>query len=657
MNGKQILSIYTTSGSVGFIAYQNGRLEPKKIKHEPGESIKAIQEGIEYFKGNFKFKADKVIIASTIANDTIVNRKGVKTALVVTAGFRDLLKIGRRSRNTLYDFMPKIKPHVTQGKSIFEVEERTDSNGNIEKKLNKKQFKTIIKNIINNDHRAVAVGFLNTLVNDKNEQDTIAILRKAGLPYTISSGISSHYREYERISTAVLNSYIYEVVKNYFTEIKDLFPEETEIKIMETNGGVSLFKNFEYSDAIKTLFSGKIASLIGARTISKNLNHPKIITFDMTSSSSDISIFDDHITLTSQMKVDDLPIRIPSVLLRTIGQGGNSTVETVDRGIKLDLENKYLGEEYRPSLKEISIYLGYMDGEREELKTITKNIQSYFENIEPENLDSYIEGIFKMAAAKFSRHMRKLAAKRGYDTKEFNLLASGSMSGVFASSIAEKLSSEEIIIPNKNGFFSVIGMLHTNIIKDSSKIILKRVRPSKQFDFDEFEKPFQILKDNVKNKLIKENVFDENIKFYKLIDIRYEDETYEITIPFTEDFIDKFHKEHQKLYGYFLKNSLLEIVRIRVRGLGIEPQLNFRRLEINDYIKADKPKYEKVQKAIFNGKKYNIPVFKKETLPINTLIKGPAIIKENGSTTLVSPKFIATIDKYKNIIIRYKAKY
>jgi len=657
VENKQLLSIYTTSKSIGFMACYNGKLEAKKVRYNDGDTIRAIKEGLEYYKRNFKFKAEKVIIASSIANDIIVNREGVKTALIVTSGFKDLLKIGRRSRNTLYDFMPEIKEHVVQKKNIFEVEERVSSSGEVEIELNKKQFKTIIKNIINNGYRAVAIGFINSLVNNQNEQAAIVALRKSGLPYTLSSEISTHYREYERISTAVLNSYIYEPVKNFLTEVKDLFEEETEIKIMETNGGVSLFSNFRYKDAIQTLFSGKIASLIGAKTISKELRANKIITFDMSSSSSDISIFDEQITLTSQMKVDDLPIRIPSVLLRTIGQGVLSTVEKVDKGIKLDLENKYLGEEYRPTLSDISIYLGYIDSTTEERDTIVEKIKLYFNDIDDESIDSYVEGVFKMAVAKFSRHMRKLAAKRGYDTKEFNLLASGSMAGIFSTSIAENLSSEEIIIPNKNGFFSVVGMLYTNTIKDSSKLILRRVRPSKQFDFEEFEDLFNELKKEVKNKLINEKIFDENIKFYNLLDIRYEDETYEMTIPFSRDFIDKFHKEHQKLYGYFLKNSLLEIVRIRVRGLGIEKKPNLRRIEVNDYIKVSKPKYERKQKAIFNGETLNIPIYKKETLPINTLIKGPAIIMEYGATTLVSPKFVASVDKHKNIIIRYKAKY
>lgn len=657
MENKQILSIYATSDSVGFVACYNGKLETKKIRYSNGETIEAIKEGIEYYKRNFKFKAEKLIVASSIANDIIVNRKGVKTALVVTSGFKDLLKIGRRSRNTLYDFMPQIKPHVVQKKNIFEVEERVNSKGEVEIPLNKKQFKTIIKNIINNGYRAVAVGFINSLVNNENEKAAILALKKSGIPYTLSSDISTHYREYERISTAVLNSYIYEPVKNFFTEVKDLFDEDIEIKIMETNGGVSLFSNFRYKDAIQTLFSGKIASLIGAKTVSTELAMPKIITFDMSSSSSDISIFDDQITLTSQMKVDELPVRIPSVLLRTIGQGALSTVETVYKGIKLDLENKYLGQDYRPTLKDISIYLGYLDSTKEEKKEVVKNVKDYFSHINKLELNSYIEGVFKMAVAKFSRHMRKLAAKRGYDTKEFNLLATGSMAGLFSTSIAENLSSEEIIIPNKNGFFSVVGMLYTNTIKDSSKLMLRRVRPSRQFDFEEFDELFSELKKEVKNKLINEKIFDENIKFYNLLDIRYEDETYEMTIPFTRDFMEKFHKEHQKLYGYYLKNSLLEIVRIRVRGLGIEKKPNLRRIEVDDYIKIDKPKYEKKQKAIFGGEEYNIPIYKREILPINTLIKGPAIIKGYGSTTLVSPKFVASIDKHKNIIIRYKAKY
>jgi N-methylhydantoinase A len=657
VENKQILSIYATSNSIGFMACHNDKLEAKKIRYENDNKIEAIKEGIEYYKMNFKFKADKVIIASTTANDIITQRKGVKTALIVTSGFKDLLKIGRRSRNSLYDFMPQIKEHVVSRENIFEVEERVNADGSIETELNKKQFKSIIKNILNNGYRAVAVGFINSLVNNENEQATLSILRKSGLQYTLSSEISTYYREYERISTAVLNSYIYEPVKNFLTEVSELFDENVDIKIMETNGGVTSFSNFRYKDAIQTLFSGNIASLVGARTISKELRNPKIITFDMSSSSSDISIFDDQITLTSQMKIDDLPVRIPSVLLRTIGQGGLSTVEKLDKGIKLDLENKYIGEEYHPTLKDISTYLGYIDSESEEKEQISIKIKNYFSTINDIEINKYVEGVFKMAVAKFSRHMRKLAAKRGYDTKEFNLLTTGSMSGIFSTSIAENLSSEEIIIPYKNGFFSVLGMLHTNVIKDSSKLMLKRVRPSKQFDFDEFNEVFETLKKEVKNKLIKEKIFDENIKFYNLLDIRYEDESYEMTIPFTKDFIDKFHKEHQKLYGYYLKNSLLEIVRIRVRGLGVEIKPNLKRVNVNDYIKTNTPKYEKKQKAIFDGKEQNIPIYKRENLPINTLIKGPAIIKEYGSTTLISPKFVASIDKYKNIIIRYKAKY
>ena len=657
MKNNEVLSIYATSESVGLMAYFDGKLEAKKIRYYDNDTVKAIKEGLEYYKNNFRFTPKKVIIASTIANDIIVKRQGVKTALIVTSGFKDLLKIGRRSRNTLYDFMPSIKPHVVDRKNIFEVDERVNANGKIEEPLNKKQFKTIIKNILNNGYRAVAVGFINSIVNPENELATIQILKKAGIPYTLSSEIFAHFREYERISTAALNSYIYEPVNNFFNNIKELFDEDTEIKIMETNGGVSLYKNFSYKDAIRTLFSGKIASLIAAKNISAQLKNPKIITFDMTSFSSDISIFDDQITLTGQMKIDELPVRIPSVLLRTIGQGSISTVEKVDGGIKLDLENKYLGYEYRPSLDDIAGYLGYREISKENRKTITEKINKYFNHISENDMPKYIEGIFKVATAKFSRQMRKLAAKRGYDTKEFKLLVSGSKAGIFATSIAENLSSEEIIVPNKNGFFSTTGMLYTNTIKDASMLLLKRIRPSKQFDFDEFDELFNKLKKEVKNKLINEKIFDDNIKFYYLLDMRYEDETYEITIPYTRDFVNKFHKEHQKLYGYFLKNSLLEIVSIKVRGLGIEEKPLLKRVDINDYLNKEKPDYHALQNAYFDGKKLHLPIYKKEDLHVNTVIKGPAIIKDYGSETLLSPKFIASVDKYKNIIIRYKAKY
>ncbi len=650
MYRNNILSVYLTSKGASFIAYKDGEMIPLKLNNYNKSMLELFRDGLSFYKSKF-FMPSEVILTSSISNETIINRTGSKTALITTKGFEDILHIGRRGRNTLYNFKPKLKQHLLDFNDIYEIPERTLASGDVLEEVKGKNARVVIRTIEKAGYEAVAVSFLHSLKNAYNEEKVASLLDKYNMDYNISAYTSSEYREYERTSTTVLSSYITPKLKEFISEIKEMIPENSILRVMGARGGVSSSEKFLFKNAIQMLFSGQVASLLGAKQVAKKLKIKKVITFDIGNNDTNISMFDEHITVTNHVRIDDLPTMISSLFIRTIGEGVDSrSYLGFDKAIKVELFPDKSVTEYRPTLKDVLVFLGYMSVSEEEKESIFSNLEEYFKDkVESHELKYYIEGIFHISATQMGRHIRKIAAKRGYRLYDFTLLAFGSIGGIYASTIADELKIPEMIIPRYSGLFSAYGILNSNVIRDRNNTLVKLIRPSNN-EYEELNSVFKSLKAGVKKDLLNEGVPESKIKMFPLVDIRYEGQTNELTIPFTERFVDEFHEKHDDLYGYYFKNSLLEIVNVRVRGVG-----KLDKLEENIFLKkTGEPRDIGKKELIFNGEKYQVPCYQRESLVLNHYIKGPAIIDDYGATTVVFPNFEVRLDELGNIIMTRK---
>ncbi len=641
MDYFKILSINSKEGITRFMAYHNQRAELLSIKNE---SLRAIKEGISYFKSK-GFVPDLVILSTSTGNKTIENRTGAKVALMTTAGFKDLIQIGRKKRNSIYSLHPKITPHVVTPKSSFEIEERTLYNGKVERDTDKKEVKTIAKTILLHEFESVAVSLINSHLNSLNEKEISAILDKMEIPHTISSDISPEYREYERTSTTLLNAYIIPVMTKYFNTVKSFLEPNTDLKLMQSNGGIIDFEKIKNAP-IQTLFSNEVAAIVGVKNIAKKTGYNKLVTVDIGGDTITISVFDEHITLTNQMQIDNLPIQNTSVLIRTIGKGGKAEAKiTDDNFLKIDLFPSNTDKSIKlPTLKDAFIHLGYLEGE------LSSDIVTYFKNFKIKNHNEYIEGIVQITAVEIARKIKNFIARKGFNLSEFKLMFYGQFGGIMSTYIAQELGIDDIIIPVFSNYFANYGMLYANIVKDKSMSVLKVVRPAKIHDFEDLKKNYRVLINELKEELLTEGIQENKMKFHVLMDMRYEGESQELTIPFTESIVEDFHSEHHRLCGYYLKNSLLELVTLRVRAIGY---LNSIKNITNITIENDK-KNIKTKKIFVDGQQKEFSVFKKETLTKNSSIETPVLIIDNNSTIMVPSSFNAKTDNFENIILTKK---
>lgn len=654
---SKILSVYTGNTFTDFVAYDYGKITPLKLNADEGTPEEMILKGIAHFQKQ-GFVPEILFLATNFTNNLIKNRQGVKTALITSQGFKDMIYIGRRTTQTLYTLNPEIPANILAREDVFEVDERILYNGTIEKTLNRKSARNLIKNIIAQGYESIAVSLINSPQNDQHERDLASILKKQPITYTISSEISGEHREYERTSTTLLNAYITPKLKQFVTTIQEALPPQCQLKIMQVNGGLSDATITAKNRGIKTLFSGQTGAVIGARNLSKRMKLSKIITFDMGASSTNVSIFDDQITLTSQMKIDQLPIRIPSVMIRTLGPGGSSLSQmNPEMPLKVYFEPVSQHErEILPSVIDATTHLGYLDQEHI-LKPSTIDPSQKINNyIKQQKLavtaDQYAEGVYEISGVKVARYLSNVATRRGYDPRDFTLIAMGGLGGIHAGSIAKELDISKIIIPKYAGLASAYGMLSAKTIKDSAKTVLKVIRPSKNHDFEYLKTELNKLTIEIKKELLAENVPESQVQIYHLVDMRYEGESEEITLPFSTDLINDFHKGHQKRYGSYLKNSLIEIITIRVRGIGLRKQILF---DENQMVpESTVLNTVKEKELLFDGELYKTPCYIREQLPKHVYFDGPALIFEYGATTLVPPDFEATVDYLDNIILAKK---
>ncbi|MBN2693322.1 hydantoinase/oxoprolinase family protein [bacterium] len=645
MNQDRILSIYSSELVTDFTIYEPGRVETIKKFHSKNDVFATILSGIKHFESR-GFFPKKIILSTTLGNTIIETDKGSRVALITTDGFKDYIHIGRRKKDKSFNLKPEVNSHVISNKQIFEVEERVIYNGKIDKELNRKTVKTISKLLIAQDFESVAIALINSPKNNQHELEIAQQMEKIGLPISVSSKLSSDCREYERISTTILNAFITPSLINFVKNLKSNISPSYELKLMCANGGVSNAEHIVEKSGIQTLFSGQIGGVIGAKALAKETQINKVLTFDMRYDSTDISIFDEHITISNQIEINSLPILISSVMMRTIGEGILTPIEIdFDGGIRVSPEISDKDSD-KFMLSDLLFSMGFVEKsmfpDDVKIENISNILSKYSNSLSKEE---YLDGILKIFTIQIARQIRNFLAKRGDKIDSFTFISYGEFGSFFAPLIAKELGITKIVVPKFAGTFSSFGMLYAKTVKDTSLSFHKVMRPSKNHDFDDIKKHFKNMSNILKKELLAENLGEIEPKYYYLVDLRYEGETQEITVPFTESIIDDFHFAHEKMFGYHSKNSMIELVTLRVRGI-----ISAKEIDINQSTSSiqESPKERKV---LIDMEYKNIPVFERDSLQKNRQLLGPAIVSEYGSLTYIPNQFEFELDQYGNLVI------
>ncbi len=652
-----VIGVDTGGTFTDFVFKDGDQWDIYKILSTPSNPAEAVIKGLNQIAEE---KAKGIVHGSTVATNAILERKGVKTALITNKRFEDVIEIGRQNRSRLYDLAYKKEPHIVPKELRFGVKQRTLCSGETLEELDMEGAKNILKKITKAKVESVAVCFLFSYLNPTHEKKIKSILEELNLPVSLSHEILSEFREFERTSTTLINAYVSPKMKGYISTLIDSLGEKDSLRVMQSNGG-SISAETAMNESVRTILSGPAGGAVGAHEIAKPAGFHKIISFDMGGTSTDVSLMDNQLSLTLESKISGYPVKVPMIDIHTVGAGGGS-IAYIDLGGSLRVGPESAGADPGPicygrgqkiTVTDAHLYLGrlipghFLGGEM----MLQPGRLEYFFRQMAEGLGlstiELAEGVLSVANTAMEKAIRVISVERGYDPREFTLFTFGGAGGMHAAYLAKLLGIPKVLIPNNPGILSAIGMLMADIIKDYSlTVMLNQIN----IDWEQILKLFHDLEVKGKKDLISEAVHEKRIILERYLDMRYEGQSYEIIVPFNEDYVEGFHGLHEKNYGYRNDEKRVEIVNLRLRARGIPEKPEFQKSRLSSELPSDEALLGQ-REVVFDYQPMKTQVFKREKLKPGNRIEGPSVLVEYSSTIVIPPFAEAFVDAYRNLII------
>ncbi|ACO04749.1 MAG TPA: hydantoinase/oxoprolinase family protein [Persephonella sp.] len=646
-----------TGGTFTDIVYKEGdRWGIYKLLSTPSNPAEAVLEGIEKVAGG---KKRYIIHGSTVATNAILERKGSKTAFVTNKGFEDIIFIGRQNRKELYNLHYRRKESIVPEDLRFGIDCRVNSKGEIVKDISEEEIDELIKKLKESSVQSVAVCFLFSFLNPEHEK-TLKEKLSDHFYVSISSQILPEFREYERSSTVVLNSYVMPVMDRYISHLEENISEDDRLLIMQSNGG-SISPKKAKEESVRTILSGPAGGVVGAFQLGKMAGYEKIITFDMGGTSTDVSLLDGSIPFTTDYEITDLPVKVPVIDIHTVGAGGGS-IAYIDEGGSLNVGPESAGADPGPvcygkgeriTVTDANLFLNRLIPEMflgGNMRIYPERVEDLMKKLSSETgLDPYetAEGILTVANIKMEDAIRKISIERGYDPKEFSLFSFGGAGGLHASFLARSLGIPEVIIPVNPGVLSAFGMLMSDVIKDYSLTVMSIYSES---IIPHLEEVIKTLKEKAFKDLMEEGFDSKDIITESLLDMRYKGQSYELIVPYGDSIDKRFHETHRKYYGYSREDTDIEIVNVRLRAYGITEKPSLKKIEKGDK-RIDREAILGYRDVYFNGKYIRTAVIQREKLKAGNIIDTPSIIVEYSSTVVIPEFASGYVDDFGNIIL------
>ena len=630
--------------------------------------IKGVNEIIEIYRQDLLEDID-IVHGSTVATNALLEYGGARIALITTKGFEDVIEIGRQSRSNIYDIFVQRPAPLVPTDLRFGVSERTLYTGDIQTEISNEEIDNLSTRLSTLELDAIAICFLFSYVNPKNEQLVADKLQHLNIPISCSHEILPEYREYSRFSTTVANAYIKPVLEKHLSTLADSEKFPKPFRLMLSNGGCISTSNFE-SAGINTVLSGPAGGVIGAYNVAKTAGFEKIITFDMGGTSTDVSLCDEGISMTTESSISGLPIKVPLIDIHTVGAGGGS-IATIDSGGALRVGPESAGADPGPicygnmgkelTVTDANLLLGrispmlFLGGQMTlEVESVREYMKAFSKQIGLSELET-ADGILKIANAAMERAIKVISVERGYDTRDFTLVSFGGAGGLHAAFLAQNLGIQTVLIPPNGGLLSAYGMLFADVVKDYSQTVLWKIYGENEKIRSQLETGFDILLKRAEGDMKKEGFTLNQLKIKRSLDMRYEGQSYELNVPIqnmNKNYIKQFHAIHEQRFSYARPETVIEIVNLRLSAIG---ETNKPKTDCNSDIDSEpiNAATERVD-VFFDGAPLLTDFYHRESLHTGKQIQGPAIVTEFSATTVVPPNFLAIVDIYGNLILNQK---
>ncbi len=649
-----------------FVFELNRQLQVFKLPSTPHDPSLAITSGLQKVAEltSTGLESLEVVHGTTVGTNALLQRRGCRAALITTAGFEDVLAIGRQARPELYN-LDVVRPEPIVADTLrFGVRERIAATGEVLLALDDAEIQSVLSKLKDAGVEAVAICLLFSFVAPEHERKIANALATLNVPLSISHQILPEYREYERTSTVAINAYLQPLMGEYLRRLETHAPQ---LRVMQSSGGI-ISAAMAAQEPVRTILSGPSGGVVGAMRVAHAAGFQNLITFDMGGTSTDVALCDrSGLRMTNEALVADLPVAVPVLDIHTVGAGGGS-IARVDEGGSLrvgpesagaDPGPACYGKSFLPTVTDAHLVLGHLAGDgllggefKLDVKRAVEALGRLAEDMGKAaqrnvRLEEAAQGVLLVVNANMERALRKISVERGYDPREFVLLPFGGAGGLHAVDLARSLQIPRIILPRSPGALSAIGVVDADVIKDHSRTVMLEV--DKDFEV-KIEKTFRQLEKSARSLLTEEGFPLKNQRHERLLAMRYKGQSFELDIKASgNDVRHEFHRAHKTRYGYAHEENVIEIVSVRLRSSGLVSPLAQPRLRTGK--SSARAKAREFVMAYFEGRKLRTAVYQREALKPRMKFRGPAIVAEYSATTLIPTGAKVIVDSFGNLII------
>ncbi len=665
-----------TFTDLAFLDEKTGAVGMTKVSTTPADFADGVVQTLR--KAGLRAPDTSFFVhGSTVIINAITERKGVKTGLITTRGFRDVLEIGRANRPDIYNmYYTKPKPFVPRHLRQ-EVEERVNYRGEILTPLNENDVRKALQRLKAEDVEAIAICFLHSYANPSHEVQCGEIIRQLApeVPLTLSHQITQEWREYERTSTAVLNSYVHPIAQAYLKDLEsklaDMGMARRVLHVMQSNGGSATFE-LGMRSPINLVESGPVAGVIGAAYVGDSIGEPNVISLDIGGTTAKTSLVEKGTPkITTEYKIEHrrdyagYPILAPTVDIVEIGAGGGS-IAWIDRAGALRVGPMSAGADPgpacygwggdQPTVTDANVLAGrinpayFLGGEIpldvRRAEAAMKPIAEAFRL----SIEEAAMGVIRIADANMINALKLVSVRRGHDPRDFVLIAFGGGGPMHAGALMRELRVKKVVIPIEPAVFSAWGMLMTDLRQDYIRTLITR---TDQVDPARLNAIFAEMEAQALEELSGQSVESGGLTFLRFADMRYKGQEHTVKVPLpageitahsVQDMNERFHSLHEQAYTFRLETPV-ELVNYHVTAVGRVKKPEFKKLDGRPTNLAGARKG--ARRVNFDELGFQeAAIYERESLPVGVPISGPAVVEEPASTTVVFPGQKLTRDEY-----------
>lgn len=637
-----------------------GQLRVLKVFSTPGDPARAVLGALEQIRPR---GAVEVRHGTTLGTNAMLERRGARVAFVTTAGCEDSIAIGRQTRAALYDWFAPVPVCIVPRELRFGVAERVSPEGEILSRPTEEDLRVLAEAVRASGTQAAAVSLLFSFANAETENRIDVALKGLGIPVSVSHRILPEFREYERASTTVVNAYLAPLMRDYLLHLGERVAAEHHgagVDVMQSSGGI-VSARVAAEEPVRTVLSGPAGGVIGASRVAAWAGFERIIGLDMGGTSTDVFLSDatrGGVRRTRESTVAGVPVSVPMLEIHTVGAGGGS-IARFDAGGMLRVGPESAGADPGPicfgrgtmaTVTDANLLLGRLDAtsflggsvslDRERTEKRMREQKGILGSVE-----DFCAGILRVVETEMDKAIRVISVEQGYDPRDFTLVAFGGGGPVHACSLARALRIPTVLVPAMPGALSALGILLADVVRDHARTVMLGGEA-----VGDLQVPFAELEELARNEFAAEGLA--GIAEYSL-DMRYAGQGYELNVPWNREApaqsIAAFHRLHQQRYGFCDTGKPVQIVSLRLHMTATaEPYAPHRR----ELGRGDgNPACYAERDVYFDGGFVASRIYHREQLVPGDQIRGPAMITEYTSATVLPPDCSAAVDGFGNLVI------